>query len=575
MAKPDRYELLVELAKRRGFFWPSFEIYGGVGGFIDLGPLGSALKRKIEDKWRDFFVKRQGLLEISTPIIMPSKVFEASGHLEHFKDSMVECLRCGRKYRADQLVSEVTGLDAETLTIEELGRAIKERNVKCLECGGELSEPKYFVTMFKTNIGPYSDAVGYARPETAQGMFINFKRVYEVAREKIPVGIAQIGTALRNEISPRQGPIRLREFTLMEFEFFFDPNDPSCDKLPEVENEVLRLLPAEERLRGLQDPIEATPIEALRKGYIKTEWGAYFMALSKRFVSQLGVPEDKQRFKEKLPRERAHYSLQTYDHEVFLERWGWVEVAGIAYRSDYDLSRHAKYSSVDLSAFKAYPKPKVKRVKVVKPSVDEIKSSFGKDAEKVFKALSSASPEDVERAFEKKGFFEADGLKIYPNHVELREQEMKETGRRFFPHVVEPSFGAERLLYATLEYAYSKVKDRVVMRIPRDLAPLQVAVFPIVSKEELVKEARKIHQKLLYDGFEVFYDEEGSIGRRYARADEAGIPIAVTVDRQTLEDETVTLRDRDSWKQIRVKESSVGDKLREYFEKGAPFEALS
>jgi len=570
----DKYELLVELGKRRGFFWQSFEIYGGAGGFIDLGPLGVELKHKIEDKWRKLFVKAHGFIEVLTPIIMPSKVFEASGHLEHFKDPMVECLKCRKKYRADQLINEVTGIEAENLSLIELKKIIEEKNVRCLECGGELSEPEYFTTMFKTNIGPYSDAIGYARPETAQGIFINFKRLYEISREKLPLGIAQIGLALRNEISPRQGPIRLREFTLMELELFFDPENPSCNFLSKVENEKLKLLPMQLRLNGVKNPIEVTPIEALEKGYIKTEWLAYFMALSKIFFSQIGIPEEKQRFKEKLPQERAHYSTQTYDHEIFLERWGWIEAAGLAYRGDYDLSRHAAYSKVDLKVFKAYSTPEIKNVKVIKPNPKTIKETFKNEAEKIFRLLPSLNPEEIEKSFKEKGFFEVKEFKIYPIHIQLIEKQIKESGKKFIPHVVEPSFGVERLIYAIMEYSYFKVEDRVVMKIPKDLAPLQIGVFPLVSKEELTRKAWEIYLKLLNYNFNVFYDEEGSIGRRYARADEVGVPIAITVDRQTLKDDTVTLRDRDSWKQIRVKTINIEDKLKKYFNGEILFEEM-
>lgn len=570
----DKYEFLVELGKRRGFFWQSFEVYGGSGGFIDLGPLGVGLKRKIESKWRELFVKRQGFIEVLTPVIMPSKVFEASNHLEHFKDPIVECLKCGRKYRADQLINEATGIEAEGLNLTELKKIINEKNIRCLECGGKLSEPEYFTTMFKTNIGPYSDAIGYARPETAQGIFINFKRLYEVAREKLPLGVAQIGLALRNEVSPRQGPIRLREFTLMEVEVFFDSENPSCNFFSKFKDEALRLLPIELRLKNIQNPIKISAVEALNKGYIKTEWLAYFMVLSKIFLSQLGIPEEKQQFKEKLPQERAHYSIQTYDHEVFLDRWGWVEVAGIAYRSDYDLSRHMEYSKVDFKVFKAYNKPEVKKVRIVKPLPEAIKKSFGEGADKIFRILSSVTPEIVEKSFKEKGFLEVEGFKIYPTHIQLIEKQVKETGRKFIPHVVEPSFGVERLIYAVMEYSYSKVKDRIVMKIPKDLAPLQIGVFPLVSKEELTKKAWEIYLKLLNEGFDVYYDDEGSIGRRYARADEAGVPIAITIDRQTLIDDTVTLRDRDSWKQIRVKSINIEEKLRKYFNGKASFEEV-
>ena len=564
MNGPDKYEILAELGRRRGFFWPSFEIYGGVGGFMDLGPLGASLKRHVEEKWRDFFIRRQGLFEIQTPVIMPAKVFEASGHVQHFKDSMIECAKCKRKYRADHVLKDATGMETEGLSLDDLGRLIKEKNVHCVECGGELSNPQYFGTMFMTNIGPYSDSVGYGRPEAAQGMFIDFKRVLEIARERMPIGIAQIGQALRNEISPRQGPIRLREFTIMEFEFFFDPEDPKCDRLKEVENEKLLLVPLELREKGVEDPIELTVLQALEKGYIKQPWAAYFMALSKQFVAELGIPAEKQRFHEKLQTERAHYSAQTYDHQIQLDRWGWTELAGNAYRTDFDLRGHLEASKVDLTAFKAYDDPIRRKTKSAIPVSVSIGPEFKEHAGEVARRIMETDASQIEEAFAKNGFLEIDGFKISPSHVRIEEKEVLESGRRYIPHVIEPSFGAERLVYAVLEYAYSIVKDRVVMKIPRDLSPIQAIVLPLVNKDGLDDKARALHRQLLLDKFDAEYDESGSIGRRYARADEAGIPLAITIDYETMKNDTVTLRDRDTWEQKRFDSSQIANTLHTY-----------
>jgi glycyl-tRNA synthetase len=557
----------MEIAKRKGFFWPSFEIYGGVSGFIDLGPLGTKLMKKIEDKWRNFFVKKLKLLEITTPIIMPHKVFEASGHVEHFKDPMVECTRCERKYRADHLLKEFAEISVESLTLEELNSKIKEMGIKCPECKGALSSPKYFSTMFTTTIGPYSQSIGYARPETAQGIFIDFKRVFEIAREKFPLGIAQIGRVLRNEISPRQGPIRLREFTIMEFEFFFDPEDPTCPMLSEVENELINIVPLELRIKGIDKPLCISIKEALKNKYILTEWLAYFMALSKMFISELGIPEEKQRFHEKLPEERAHYSIQTYDHEVFLERWGWIEMAGHAYRTDYDLSRHMESTKEDLRIFKAYEKPIIKYVKMISPVLSSIEQTFKENSRKVIELLTSLNAEEVEKRIKEKGYLEINGFKILPSHFEIKVKEIKEYGKKFIPHVVEPSFGAERLIYATLEYAYTRIKDRDVLKIPPSIAPIQAIVLPLVNKNGLQEKAMEVYSMIEKSGFDVEYDDSGSIGRRYARADEAGIPLAITIDYQTLKDETVTIRDRDTWKQIRVPISQLEEVIKNFLKK--------
>jgi glycyl-tRNA synthetase len=499
----EKAEKIQELARRRGLFWPSYEIYGGLSGFVTFGPLGTVLKHRIEEKFREFYIRPLSISEIESSVILPSRVFEASGHIDHFQEPMVECTKCKRKWRADHLLQEQIGMsdtETEKLSLAELHTEIGKRGVRCVECGGVLGDPKYFMTMFTTTIGPYSDAVGYGRPEAAQGIFVEFRRLWEQARERLPFGVVQIGHALRNEISPRQGPIRLREFTIMDLEFFFDPEEPNCTPLKEVENETLRLVRAEAKLRIGKEPIEVTVKEALQKGYIKAEWQAYFMALSKCFLVELGVPEAKQRFMEKLDWEKAHYSAQSFDQEIYLERWGWTEVSGYAYRTDYDLRRHMEFSGVDMRAFKE--------------------------------------------------------------------------GRRFVPHVVEPSFGSDRLVYVVVEYAYQTKKDRVLLRLPRELAPIQIGVYPLVSKDGLPEKARQVCKILVKEGFAAEYDESGSIGRRYARADEVGTPLGITIDYDSLKNDTTTIRDRDSWKQVRTQIGQLPDMLRAYFNYKKEFEDL-
>jgi glycyl-tRNA synthetase len=575
--QPDKFEVISELARRRGFFWPSCEIYGGVSGFITFGPLGSILKRNIEDKLRGFFIRRFGFFEIESSVIMPGKVFEASGHVDHFKEPMVECKKCKRKFRADHLLKEYAGMSdtqTEKLNLRELMNEIEKREIRCPDCGGTLIEPKQFLTMFTTIIGPYSDAVGYGRPEAAQGIFTEFRRLYDCARGKIPFAVAQIGHALRNEISPRQGPIRLREFTIMDLEFFFDPEEPHCPMLKEVEKEVLRLLLAENKLKGEDTLTEVTVEEALSKGYIKMEWQAFFMAISKCLLIELGIPEDKQRFIEKLEWERAHYSVQGFDQEAYLERWGWVEISGHNYRTSYDLERHMKFSGVDMRAFTELEKPRVKEETTIIPIMAKIGPTFKGDASKVAKLLSAADPKEIEASFKKKGFHIIESFKILPEHVEIAHKKVKEKGRHFIPHVIEPSFGSDRLVYAALEYAYKAKKGRTLLSFPRDITPIQVGVFPLVSKDGLPERAEQVYQMLIAEGFSAEYDEPGSIGRRYARADEVGTPIGITVDYQTLKDDTVTLRDRDTWKQVRNKVDRLPELLHAYFRYKVKFEEL-
>ena len=574
MTKPDKYEMVADLAKRRGYFWPSFEIYGGVSGFLDLGPLGTAMKRRIIEKWLDTFIRRHGFVEISTPVITPERIFEASGHVAHFKDSMVGCLNCKRRFKADNLLKEAANINAEAFSLSEIEQAINEKQIRCVECGGQLSKPEYFSTMFRTSIGPYSESVAYGRPEAAQGMFVDFKRVYESLRERMPIAIAQIGTALRNEISPRQGPIRLREFTIMEFEFFYDPEESACPHISEVAEEEVRILPLQLRDKGIEEPATATIRQVLDKKFVISEWSAYFMGLSQRFMSGLGIPPASQRFLEKSPNERAHYSSQTYDHEILLDRWGWVEMAGHANRSTHDLSSHIKGSGSDLTVFKKYDAPVIRKERVARPIDSAIGPAFKAQAVTVKKLIESAKTTDIEQSIKEKGFYMAGEFKVLPTHVKFDWIETKESGRRFVPEVVEPSFGAERLLYAALEYAYTQVKDRVVLNIPVDIAPIQASVFPLMAKDGLDDKARSVCDVLRRARFDVDYDESGTIGRRYARADEIGVPIAITIDYDTLKDETVTLRDRITWKQVRTPITSLVDKLRAYFEESRPFSTL-
>ena len=574
---PDKFTAINELARRRGFFWQSYEIYGGVGGFVTYGLLGAKLKQNIENKLRELFVNKLEIIEIESPIIAPSKVFEASGHVEHFKEPMVECLKCKRKFRADHLLREntkITASEAEKLSLEELKEAIEKNNIRCPECGGALGEPKYFLTMFKTTIGPYSDAVGYGRPEAAQGIFVEFRRLYDLARGKLPFGAMQIGHALRNEISPRQGLIRLREFTIIDLEFFFDPEEPNCFLLKNVGEEKLRLVLVENRLKGSEEPVEVTVKEALKKGYIKAEWQAVFMALAKNLLIELGVPAEKQRFIEKLPWEQAHYALQSFDQEVYVERWGWVEVSGHAYRTEYDLKRHMQFSGVDLRVFKEYEKPVEKEKTVIRPIMAKLGPAFKTEAAKVAEMLSRVNPEKVEDALKRKGWYMLGKYKILPEYIEVTHQKNVERGKRFIPHVVEPSFGSDRLVYVTLEYAYHIKDGRVILRFPRDIAPIQVCVYPLVSKDGLPEKAFKVYKMLVDEGFVVEYDEAGSIGRRYARADEVGIPLGITIDYETLKDDTVTIRDRDSWKQVRSVIGELPELLHKYFRKKIDFEDL-
>ncbi|MEM3831307.1 MAG: glycine--tRNA ligase [Sulfolobales archaeon] len=564
----DKYDKIMDLALRRGFFWPSYEIYGGSSGFYDLGPLGMNLKRRIIELWRRYFIQRhqEYVVEIETPIITPYKVLEASGHVEHFTDPIVECLKCGRKYRADYLIRDLLDINVEGIPIEELTRIIRDKNLRCPSCGGELSEVRKFNLLFRTTIGPYSDSIGFIRPEAAQGMFTSFKRVLEAMRNRFPIGIAQIGRVGRNEISPRQGMIRLREFTIMEIEFFFNPDEPECPLLPRVADKRIRILRADDRLKGEEKPTAYKVEEAVREKIIKQPWQAYWMAISTEFVGELGVGSDDTYFEEKLPHERAHYAEQVFDQLVRVSRWGWIEVSGHAYRTDYDLSRHQMFSGVDLTVFRRFNEPvtiKKRRVSLDKKAVLEI---YGSKAREVFRELEGKDLAKLLESAILDGDYYVINEKRYRREIfKIEETEEKIYGKRFIPHVVEPSFGSERLLYVVLDHAYSEESDRIVLRIPKKISPVQVAVYPLVEDERLINIARSIRDMLVDLGFYVIYDESGSIGRRYARADEIGVPYSVTVDFTTLDDKTVTLRDRDTRAQVRVKIEDLGEILKKEF----------
>ena len=553
----DKAEKVMNLAVRRGFFWPAYEIYGGVAGMYVWGPLGVILKNRIIGLWRAMFIDGHDFLEIESPSIAPYSVFEASGHVESFKDIMISCSNCGRKFRADTLLAEKGIEISEASSLRNVDRVIRENDVRCPICGGVFQSASYFTTMFKTTIGPYSDSIGFLRPETAQGMFVEFKRIYESFRRRFPIGIAQIGRGYRNEISPRQGPIRLREFDMMELEYFFDPENPDCPYLRDVLDEELNLLHEELIRRGVKDYETMSVEEALKKGVIKNGCMAYFMVLATRFMEILGIPRENQRFKEKLEGERAHYAIQTFDQEVKLDRWGWIEVSGHANRTNYDLASHIKRSGKDLYAYRQLDKPKKIEVFEVNPLPKKIRRDFGEKIRDIMYGLSKIDREHLKDSLLNKGYIDVAGVKLSKDYFDIRRYTKNVTVEPFIPHVVEPSFGLDRIAYAVLEYAYREVNDRVVLSLPPYIAPYDACIYPLVEDKSLLEIARDIHEKLVSNGFRILFDTKESIGRRYARADEIGIPVAITVDHQSLKDDTVTVRDRDSWKQYRIKRDVV------------------
>jgi glycyl-tRNA synthetase len=553
----SKFDKIIDYAVRKGFFWQSYEIYGGQAGFYDLGPLGVLLKSNIVDLWREFFVKQHQdfVVEIESPIIAPAIVFKASGHEESFTDYAVECLQCHRTFRADHLVEERLGISAEGLGAEQLEKLIRENDIRCPICGGNLGSVYRFLLLFQTYIGPYSPSnLAYLRPEAAQGMFVNFKRVYELMKRRLPFGVAQIGRVARNEISPRQGLIRLREFTIMEIEFFYDDSNPSCDVIYEnCSEEHINILRAEDRAEGIDKPTPVSVTEAVNEKIILSPWLAYWMCIAKKFVNVLGVPSDKMYFEEKLPSERAHYSKQTFDQIVIVEKWGKLEVSGHAYRHTYDLGRHMEFSKAELYAIRQLKTPKVVRRSIVKYDKNAVINLFGSKAPQVFKVLASLSSEALAKIVtESQGDrVIIEGIEIPKAIFKVEDVEEKVWVEKIIPHVAEPSFGAERLLYVVLEYAYSEDGGRVVMRFPRRVAPIKVGVTPLVDRDPLEEIAHRLFKELKKHYYAV-YLEGDSIGKKYAQADELGIPFVITIDYETPSKGDVTIRDRDTKKQIRV-----------------------
>lgn len=461
---------IISLAKRRGFIFPSSEIYGGLGGFYDFGPLGVELKNNIKKSWwKNIVWQRENIVGLDSSIILNPKTWETSGHLDNFTDPLVECKKCHKRFRADHLIEKLKasakfdehGLFTEG-EIKDISEALKK--IKCPECGGEITPPRQFNLMFKTFIGPVEDteALAFLRPETAQGIFLNYKNIIDTQRLKLPFGIAQIGKAFRNEITPRNFIFRTREFEQMELEYFVKPGND----------------------------------ERAFKQWVKER--------IKWYVEDLGLNEKNLRVRIHKKEELAHYAKSCVDIEYKFP-FGWGEIEGIANRTDFDLKKHQESSGVDLR------------------------------------------------------YFEEQKKKYY------------------IPYIIEPSSGVERIMFAVLCDAYYEIKGgrtkttkatkktEIILKLNKDLAPIKVAVLPLVkNKPELVKKAKQIY-KLLKEHFVCQYDQVGSIGRRYRRVDEIGVPAVVTLDFESLEQDDVTIRDRDTMEQERVKIKDLVKMLKEKY----------
>jgi len=556
----DTYEKVMELARRRGFVWPSSEIYGSVAGFIDYGPLGAMLKRRIENIWRNFYVVQEGYYEIECPTVGIEPIYVASGHVGGFSDKMFQCPHCQEFLRADH-VAEAFGIPhAGTMSKEELHDVLLDK--ECPACNKVLGDVEVFDfnLMFTTSIGPGGQRKGYLRPETAQGMFVDFPRLLRFYRDHLPFGAVQIGKSYRNEISPRQGMIRLREFTQAEAEIFVHPEEKDHPQFFRYADYSMPLCGIAQQEKD-EPAVVRTMRQAVDEGIIANEYVAYYVAMTHDILTTVGFNPEKIRFRQHMPDERAHYATDCWDAEAFSDRFGWVEIVGIADRTNYDLKAHAAVSGQKNTVFVQYPEPKKVHHKAIVPNYGKMGPVFRGKAKAVAEAMASAEPTEEGIRVTVDG----EEILVAPEMYTVKDEMVDVFGEDVMPHVIEPSYGIDRICYMVLEHAYSEdVADgetRTVMRFKNGVAPVQVAVLPLMARDGMDEIARKLVLDLQAEGLQTEYDDAGAIGRRYRRQDEVGTPFCITVDYDTKEDGTVTLRDRDSMQQIRGNMEDVVAKI--------------
>ena len=469
-SEQNTYERVIELAKRRGFFWPSFSIYGGEAGFYDYGPLGVVLRDNIVRVWKEAYLRENALL-LDTPVVVPRSVFQASGHVDRFLDVAAECTNCHLRQKLENFTSQ-SGFTAAFESEAQGEMFVRENVVLCNNCGSRITKVFDVRQMF---ILPDQSSGGdlYLRPETAQGIFINFRLLNSLFRGRIPMAVAQTGKGFRNEIAPRQSLIRLREFNMCEVEVFVHPEKKYWGEI-DYAHQITFLQ------RGGK-PTVSMPSDAVKSGIVSSNALGYFISVTHRILLEMGVDPDRIRFRQHEKNELAHYSVDSWDAEAELDG-DWVEITGIADRND--LKNHEKTSSQSMS----------------------VKTEDG----------------DI------------------------------------VPSVIEPASGVDRILLTVLMHSF-RTRDNgfSVLSLPPEMAPYHAAVFPLMKKNGMDDLARKIYKRISQKDPYVYLDESGSIGKRYARQDEIGTPYCITVDGESLENNTVTVRERDSTRQIRIPAESL------------------
>ena len=533
---------------------PSFEIYGGVSGLVDYGPVGAAIKRRVVNSWIEHWGKVPNVVEIDSPTITPESVLVASGHVGEFNDKMSECKSCGGVFRSDHLLDGLHE-NPDTLDSSELDELILKRGVKCPSCDSQdWLGASSMSLMFQTSIGAMGGSrTAFMRPETAQGMFMLYPALYRHFRQRLPFGAMQTGKGYRNEISPRQGMIRLREFNMAELEYFIDPEEPPAVDLSRWGR----------RIHMLPDPdgphpseVEVTIEEAFESGIVKHPTVAWFLAMTMHFLEDVGVEPSKVRFRQHASSEMAHYASDCWDCELSGEH-GWIEVVGIANRTCHDLESHEKGSKSGLlKGWRSFENPVKESREVLKPDGAVIGPAFRERASDVSAALSELKdlPERIPFTLSL-----ADGttVEIEEGMVTRVLEESTVSGEYFTPHVIEPAFGIDRIIWHILDHNYLESEkdgdEYTILTLEPSLAPYDVVVLPLFAKNGMDMMAREVLERITsISGIVAEIDTSRSIGRRYARADEIGVPWAVTIDHQSLDDATVTVRRRDDQKQIRV-----------------------
>lgn len=567
-----------DLLKRRFFYDQSFAIYGGITGQYDFGPMGCALKANMIQHWRQFFVLREQMLEVDCSILTPEPVLKASGHVERFADLMTKDVKTGECFRLDHLIkahlekiaSEKNATkelkdECEDITVkldgmnaDQMAEILTKFNMKSPISGNDLTPPIEFNLMFATQIGPTGLIKGFLRPETAQGIFVNFKRLLEFNQGRLPFAAAQIGNSFRNEISPRSGLLRVREFTMCEIEHFCDSKEHP--KFESVKDTALLLYSANNQEQG-KSAETMTIGDAVAKGIVNNETLGYFMARIHMYLLDVGIKPEKLRFRQHMSNEMAHYACDCWDAEC-LSSYGWVECVGCADRSAYDLTQHAKATGVRLAAEKKLPAPKDIEITEAVPQRAAIGKLFKKDAKIINDTLASFDENqinDLKKALDESQSYvlkTASGeFSLTSEMVSVRTSQKTVHVEEIVPSVIEPSFGIGRIMYCALEQNF-KVRDeqRTYFSLPTLVAPIKCAVLPLSGNAEFQSFVKILSNTLTrVDVSHKVDDSSGSIGRRYARTDELGVPYAVTIDFDTLTvPHTVTLRERDEMSQLRV-----------------------